>query len=163
MFFFTFENKVGMIDLKVKLAISLNCVHYLINGVHYPIMKTFYLSLFNSCHWNAIVQIGTTWGKVWDGNRPWIWNWHLMAEESNTLIWPQNAIFFFAQHKCSTVPWLDFGSNKISHPPGCTGQSWKFLELGRAGAAIFPGARAGRGGECIPETGSIIWKGLNPT
>ena len=105
-----------MIVLKVKLTISLNCVHYPINCVHYPILQTFFLSSFKSCHWNAIVQIGTTWGKVRDGNRPWIWNWHLMAEESNTLIWPQNAVFFFAQHKCSTVPWLDFGLNKISHP-----------------------------------------------
>ena len=39
-----------------------------------------------------------------------------MAEESNTLIWPQNAVFFFVHHHCSTVPWLDFGLNKISHP-----------------------------------------------
>ena len=35
-----------------------------------------------------------------------------MAEESNTLIWPQNAVFFFVHHHCLTVPWLDFGLNK---------------------------------------------------
>ena len=36
------------------------------------------------------------------------------------------------------------------------GQGRAVLKIFGAGAAIFPGARAGRGGECIPETGSII-------
>ena len=34
---------------------------------------------------------------------------------------------------------VGFWIKQISHPPGCTGQSWKFLGLGRAGQPFFPG------------------------
>ena len=69
---------------------------------------------------------------------------------------PKN--FWWCRNVChDSCPGVIFGAGRGGAAPsfsgvgrGGAGQSWKFSGPGRPGAAISPGAGAGRGGACIP-------------
>ena len=64
---------------------------------------------------------------------------------------PKN--FWWCRNVCpDSCPGVIFGAGRGSALffRGGAGQSWKFSGPGRPGAAISPGAGAGRGGACIP-------------